>query len=59
VTRLDPQGQVLVHGERWQAHLPEGSAEPGELVRITAQHGLVLDVVRAPEAEAAAQPART
>jgi membrane-bound serine protease (ClpP class) len=55
VTPLDPHGQVLVHGERWQAELPEGRAEPGERVRITAQHGLRLEVVREP----AAQPATT
>jgi membrane-bound ClpP family serine protease len=46
---------VLVHGERWQAEVPEGRAEPGERVRITAQHGLRLEVVREP----AAQPATT
>jgi membrane-bound serine protease (ClpP class) len=55
VTPLHPHGQVLVHGERWQAELPEGSAEPGEYVRITGEHGLTLDVVREP----AAQPAAT
>jgi membrane-bound serine protease (ClpP class) len=48
VTRLQPRGQVLVHGERWQAELPEGEAEPGDHVRITAQHGLTLEVVREP-----------
>ena len=48
VTRLQPHGQVLVHGERWQAELREGEAEPGEHVRITAQHGLTLDVVPEP-----------
>jgi membrane-bound serine protease (ClpP class) len=48
VTRLQPHGQVLVHGERWQAELREGEAEPGEQVRITAQHGLTLDVVPEP-----------
>ena len=55
VTPLNPDGQVLVHGERWQAHLPAGSAEPGERVRITGQHRLTLDVEREP----AAQPAAT
>jgi len=48
VTRLQPHGQVLVHGERWQAELREGEAEPGEHVRITAQHGLTLEVVPEP-----------
>jgi membrane-bound serine protease (ClpP class) len=55
VTPLQPHGQVLVHGERWQAELPDGRAEPGEHVRITAQHGLTLEVAREP----AAQPAAT
>ena len=55
VTPLAPHGQVLVHGERWQAQLPDGRAEPGEQVRITAQHGLTLEVAREP----AVQPAAT
>lgn len=55
VTPLDPHGQVLVHGERWQAQLPAGRAEPGEHVRISAQHGLTLDVAREP----AGQPEAT
>jgi membrane-bound serine protease (ClpP class) len=59
VTRLAPHGQVLVHGERWQAELAAGSAEPGELVRITAQHRLTLEVERAPAAETVAQPVQT
>ena len=48
-----------MHGERWQAELARGSAEPGELVRITAQHRLTLEVERAPAAETAAQPVQT
>jgi membrane-bound serine protease (ClpP class) len=55
LTTLNPSGQVLVHGERWQARLPEGSAEPGRRVRVTAQRGLELEV----ELEPAAQPAPT
>ena len=53
-TGLHPAGQVLIQGERWQARLGAGAAEPGERVRVTAQHGLVLDVER----EAADGPAR-
>jgi len=48
------EGHVFTQGERWQAHLPTGSAEPGERVRITGQHRLTLDVERAPAAEPAA-----
>jgi membrane-bound serine protease (ClpP class) len=47
-TALQPGGQVLIQGERWQARLASGAAEPGERVRVTAQHGLVLDVEREP-----------
>jgi membrane-bound serine protease (ClpP class) len=47
-TSLAPRGQVLVQGERWQAQLPDGSAQPGERVRVTAQRGLLLDVEREP-----------
>ena len=54
VTALDPHGQVLVHGERWQASLADGVAEPGEQVRVSAQHRLELEVVR----ETSPQPAR-
>ncbi len=45
-TGLHPAGQVLIQGERWQARLGAGAAEPGERVRVTAQDGLVLDVER-------------
>jgi membrane-bound serine protease (ClpP class) len=55
LTALNPEGQVLVHGERWQARLTAGSAEPGERVRVTGQRGLVLEVV----VEPAAQPVPT
>ena len=47
-TGLGPGGQVLVQGERWQARLAGGTAVAGERVRITAQHGLTLDVEREP-----------
>ncbi|HEY3613859.1 MAG TPA: nodulation protein NfeD [Gaiellales bacterium] len=45
-TALQPAGQVLIQGERWQARLASGGAAPGERVRVTAQHGLVLAVER-------------
>ena len=48
LTGLHPSGQVLVHGERWQARLPAGGAEAGERVRVIGQEGLVLDVAREP-----------
>jgi membrane-bound serine protease (ClpP class) len=54
VTALAPHGQVLVHGERWQASLADGVAEPGEQVRVSAQHRLELEVVR----ETSPQPTR-
>ena len=47
-TGLHPDGQVMVQGERWQARLAGGTAGAGESVRITAQHGLTLDVEREP-----------
>jgi membrane-bound serine protease (ClpP class) len=54
-TGLHPGGQVLVHGERWQARLRGGEAHIGDLVRVTGQQGLVLDV----EPEPGAEPPRT
>jgi membrane-bound serine protease (ClpP class) len=53
LTGLRPSGQVLVQGERWQARLPEGAAEPGERVRVTGQMGLELEVAREPGAHPA------
>ena len=55
LTALRPSGQVLVLGERWQAQLTGGAADPGERVRVTGQRGLVLEV----ELERAAQPVPT
>jgi len=43
-TPLDPGGLVFVHGERWQASIDEGSAQPGERVRIVGADGLRLKV---------------
>src|SRR4029077_10409693 len=46
LTALDPHGQVLGQGERWQAAMTRGSAEPGEHVQVIAQHRLELEVAR-------------
>jgi membrane-bound serine protease (ClpP class) len=51
LTALDPHGQVLVQGERWQAAMTRGSAEPGEHVQVIAQHRLELEVAREPSAQ--------
>jgi membrane-bound serine protease (ClpP class) len=44
---LTPSGQVLVHGELWQAE-SETPAEPGERVRVRALRELTLLVERVP-----------
>ncbi len=46
LTRLNPDGYVQVHGERWQAGIYEGQAsiEQGEAIRIGAVNGLKLTV---------------
>jgi membrane-bound serine protease (ClpP class) len=44
------EGRVRVRGEIWQARGPAGLA-PGRKIRITAIHGLTLDVEPAPSAE--------
>jgi membrane-bound serine protease (ClpP class) len=43
-TALNPQGLVLVEGERWRAILDKGSAEPEDEVIITKVEGLTLRV---------------
>jgi len=48
-TPLDPSGTVFVHGERWEATLDEGRAEPGEEVVITGIEGLKLRVTKKKE----------
>ena len=40
---LRPEGKVFVHGEIWNAYCPSG-AEPGQTVRVTGIHDLVLTV---------------
>jgi len=44
-------GRVKVHGEIWQARGPAELA-PGRMVRITAIHGLTLEVEPQPGAKA-------
>ena len=46
---LAPRGQVLVHGELWQAESSDPAA-PGEQVRIRSVNGLTLLVERIPNA---------
>jgi membrane-bound serine protease (ClpP class) len=46
---LTPRGQVLVHGEIWQAESSDPAA-PGEQVRIRSVNGLTLLVERIPNA---------
>lgn len=46
VTTLDPAGYVVIGGENWRARLVAGRANPGELVSVTAVHGLELEVQR-------------
>ena len=41
-----PRGQVLVHGEIWEA-LCEAGADSGETVRVVGREGLALRVERA------------
>lgn len=49
-SRLDPDGAVGVHGERWEATAREGPIEAGEAVRVVDRDGLHLTVERAGEA---------
>jgi membrane-bound serine protease (ClpP class) len=44
--RLDPGGQVMVHGELWSASADE-TIEPGEQVEVVESEGLTLRVRRA------------
>ncbi len=45
---LTPRGQVLIHGELWQAESAHPAA-PGDQVRVSSVHGLTLLVDRIPE----------
>lgn len=44
---IAPHGQILVHGELWQAE-SKGQIEPGDPVRVCAVNGLTLLVERIP-----------
>ncbi|MBB6142424.1 membrane-bound serine protease (ClpP class) [Silvibacterium bohemicum] len=44
---LAPRGQILIHGELWQAESPE-SIPAGEMVKVRAVSGLTLMVDRVP-----------
>ena len=48
-TPLDPSGTVFTHGERWEAILDQGRAEPGEEVLVTRLEGLKLRVTKKQE----------
>jgi membrane-bound serine protease (ClpP class) len=50
--RLDPDGQVFVHGELWQAWTDDGPLDPGDEVRVDQIDGLRLGVSRAERVEA-------
>jgi len=47
-TRLDPEGVILVAGERWRATADEGPVEVGEEVEVVEVEGFRLRVRRAP-----------
>ena len=46
LTACAPEGQIKVKGQIWNARCAEG-VEAGETVRVTAVHGLRLDVAAA------------
>ena len=43
---LDPEGQVLIDGELWQAVAEDGPVAAGEVVRVARMDGLTLTVTR-------------
>lgn len=45
-TSLEPEGLVFVDGERWNAAMEQGKAEPGEEVIVTKVEGMKLWVTR-------------
>ncbi len=45
-TALDPEGMVLVEGERWITVSQSGRVEPGEQVIITKVDGLTLYIAK-------------
>jgi membrane-bound serine protease (ClpP class) len=54
-TPLDPEGQVLVRGELWNARCPGARLAPGSRVRVVGCRGLTLEVepVEAPDTKEA------
>ncbi len=46
-TPLDPDGFVVIDGERWQARIETGHADEGEQVAVVGSDGLCLQVRRA------------
>jgi membrane-bound serine protease (ClpP class) len=53
-TRLQPRGQVYLHGELWQAEAAEGEdVDPGSEVVVDGIEGLTLRVTPAPTTEGA------
>jgi membrane-bound serine protease (ClpP class) len=44
VVRLEPEGQIRIHGELWNAISTEGNIEKGSIVIVTEIHGLTLNV---------------
>lgn len=51
LTRIDPAGQALIHGEYWRVHSKE-PIEKNEAVRVVEVDGLTLHVVRHESKEA-------
>ncbi|GAB4328824.1 MAG: nodulation protein NfeD [Dehalococcoidia bacterium] len=43
-TPLTPEGMIFVQGERWKAELDQGTAQPGDYVRIIGADGFKLRV---------------
>ncbi len=56
-TRLDPSGQVLVHGELWKAQTDDGVIGSGDTVEVVGMDGLELHVRRRAAAETGADKA--
>jgi membrane-bound serine protease (ClpP class) len=52
-TRLDPNGYVRYHGERWKAVTKDGPIEEGQTVLVVERDGLTLHVEPAGEPELA------
>jgi len=46
LSRLSPDGTVLVEGERWRARVADGQVAEGEEIEVVGQDGLMLIVRR-------------